>query len=228
MNNKFLTIAGLAALSAANDQLPDLSLQELLNQANTRNDDADQADTNVMQSVVDHINDLYDEINSLETDLASAQQAIVRLENEQVIEEHFFINDEFRVPDNGVAHCFQEFTLPAGTSLDFGADYSTGWKKGNGTTSAQLMLRKNDEIVARQRHVKGVPGTWFTHTASLIYSEKNETEEDMSFKLCFYSKDNVAEMTVAPNMFQWGYKILGSGYNLIEHRFDASDMTIGD
>ena len=62
MNNKFLTIAGLAALSAATD----LSLQELLNQANTRNDDADQADTNVMQSVVDHINDLYSEINSLE------------------------------------------------------------------------------------------------------------------------------------------------------------------
>ena len=62
MNNKFLTIAGLAALSAATD----LSLQELLNQANTRNDDADQSDTNVMQSVVDHINDLYSEINSLE------------------------------------------------------------------------------------------------------------------------------------------------------------------
>ena len=68
MNNKFLTIAGLAALSAATD----LSLQELLNQANTRNDDADQSDTNVMQSVVDHINDLYSEINSLESDLASA------------------------------------------------------------------------------------------------------------------------------------------------------------
>ena len=62
MNNKFLTIAGLAAMSAATD----LSLQELLNQANTRNDDADQSDTNVMQSVVDHINDLYSEINSLE------------------------------------------------------------------------------------------------------------------------------------------------------------------
>ena len=62
MNNKFLTIAGLAALSAATD----LSLQELLNQANTRNDAADQSDTNVMQSVVDHINDLYSEINSLE------------------------------------------------------------------------------------------------------------------------------------------------------------------
>ena len=66
--NKFLSIAGLAALSAATD----LTLQELLNQANTDNDSADQADTNVMQSVVDHINDLYDEINSLETDLASA------------------------------------------------------------------------------------------------------------------------------------------------------------
>ena len=62
MNNKFLTIAGLAALSAATD----LSLQELLNQANTRNDAADLSDTNVMQSVVDHINDLYGEINSLE------------------------------------------------------------------------------------------------------------------------------------------------------------------
>ena len=224
MNNKFLTIAGLAALSAATD----LSLQELLNQANTRNDDADQSDTNVMQSVVDHINDLYSEINSLESDLASAQQEIVNLHNEQVIEEHFYINDEFRVPDNGVAHCFQEFTVPAGTSLDFGADYSTRWAKQNGTSGAQLRLSKNGETVAWQQHTKGVPGTWFTHTASLIYSEKNETEEDMSFKLCFYSKDNVAEMTVAPNMFQWGYKILGSGYNLIEHRFDASDMTIGD
>ena len=50
----------------------------------------------------------------------------------------------------------------------------------------------------------------------------------MTFQLCFYASDKVAEMVVAANMFQWGYKILGSGYNLIEHRFGASDLIIGN
>ena len=43
--------------------------------------------------------------------------------------------------------------------------------------------------------------------------------------MCFAVKDKVDEMIFAANMFQWGYKILGSGYNLIEHRFDGTDLT---
>ena len=59
--NKFLSIAGLAALSAATD----LTLQQLLDQANTVNNGADEADNNVMQAVVDQINALQAEIASL-------------------------------------------------------------------------------------------------------------------------------------------------------------------
>ena len=53
--NKFLTVAALAALSAATDLPP---LQTLLDQANTNNDGADEADSIVMQAVVDQINAL--------------------------------------------------------------------------------------------------------------------------------------------------------------------------
>ena len=58
----------------------------------------------------------------------------------------------------------------------------------------------------------------------MIYSERNESEVDQSYNLCFMVKDKVDEMFIKENMFQWGYKILGSNYNLVEHRFDGNDL----
>ena len=46
----------------------------------------------------------------------------------------------------------------------------------------------------------------------------------MSYKLCIIALDFIEDLVVAENMFQWGYKILGSEYNLIEHRFDGSAL----
>ena len=47
----------------------------------------------------------------------------------------------------------------------------------------------------------------------------------MPYKLCIVAHDQVDELHVIENGFQWGYKILDTGYNLIEHRFDGSAMT---
>ena len=53
------------------------------------------------------------------------EQDIADLQNEQVIAEHFYINDEFRVPDNDELMCFEQFVLPAGNTLDFAASFSS-------------------------------------------------------------------------------------------------------
>ena len=55
MNKFSTTVAALAALSAATDLPP---LQTLLDMANTSNDGAEEADSDVMQAVVDEINAL--------------------------------------------------------------------------------------------------------------------------------------------------------------------------
>ena len=116
-----------------------------------------------MQAFVDQINRLNEEMERLRVDVDDNSEEIVALHNEQVIEEHFYINDEFRIPDDYV--CFESFSVPAGMSLDFKASVSSYWAKDNGTTSGALYLQKNGEVVAWHRHVKGIPGTWFTHTA---------------------------------------------------------------
>ena len=46
----------------------------------------------------------------------------------------------------------------------------------------------------------------------------------MSYKLCILALDQLEDLVVSENMFQWGYKILGEGYKLIEHRFDGSAL----
>ena len=57
--------------------------------------------------------------------LTKAEQDIADLQNEQVIAEHFYLNDEFRVPDYNELMCFEEFVLPAGNTLDFAASFSS-------------------------------------------------------------------------------------------------------
>lgn len=85
--------------------------------------------------------------------------------------------------------------------------------------AAVLYLEKNGEIVAKHRNAKSV-SSWNSLTATLIYKENNKTENDDSYKLCFKAYDKVKSTKLEESFFQWGYKIRGSKYNLIEHRFE--------
>ena len=66
MNKLLLTIAGIAALTAAQE----LTIQQLLNQANTSIDTADVADTDLLQAMIDQINSMKVDIASLQDDFA--------------------------------------------------------------------------------------------------------------------------------------------------------------
>ena len=89
-----------------------------------------------------------------------------------------------------------------------------------------LRLYQDDEKVAWNSSNKGVSDFfYFTHSVNLIFTERNETAEDMPYKLCIEVYDEADHMGVPENMFQWGYKILGDGYKLVEHRFDGSALT---
>ena len=150
----------------------------------------------------------------------------------QVIEEHFYINDEeFLVPANNDfvrVNCFEEFVLPAGKTLDFAASFS-GWHKEHekfGMSAFVLELHQDDEVVARNRDTSGVHEFWFTHNAHLIFTEKNISDEDQPYKLCIGTYKHIEELIVYENLFQWGYKILGEGYNVTEHKYDGSALTM--
>ena len=104
------------------------------------------------------------ELLRLSIDLKTAYEDIEKLNDEQVEEEHFFINDSFDIPGETYL-CMEEFVVPSGKIIDLSAAFASATAKDNGTTSGALYLEKNGEKVASHRHVKGIPGTWFSHTA---------------------------------------------------------------
>ena len=111
------------------------------------------------------------------------------MQNEQVIAEHFYINDEFNVPDNGKVNCFEEFVIPAGKTLDFAANFSSTYGKyeSNRNSVIGLDLYQDGEVVAWTFSSEAVPdGLNFTHNAHLIFTEKNDSDEDLPYKLCLY------------------------------------------
>lgn len=55
--------------------------------------------------------------------LSEMELDIEALNDEQVIEEHFFLNDHFVMPKETV--CFEPFTVPAGKILDLHAAVSS-------------------------------------------------------------------------------------------------------
>ena len=59
-------------------------------------------------------------------DIEDVERQISDLRRQQVIEEHFYINDVFRAPENNAEYCLEEFVLPAGRTLDFAASFSSG------------------------------------------------------------------------------------------------------
>ena len=97
----------------------------------------DEVLTSQVERVTEHI-----ENNKLTSDrLYNVQHNIEDLRREQVIEEHFYINDDFRVPadnDNELI-CFEEFNVPAGKTLDFAASFNGFyWKNANSSLSLRL------------------------------------------------------------------------------------------
>ena len=123
--------------------------------------------------------------------------------------------------------CFEEFVLPAGKTLDFSATISSlvSLEAGNDEVNFQLRLYQGWRLVALNLHNKSVDDdSLSTNNSNLIFSEKNISEEDLPYKLCIGIKDEMKFISFWRNQVQWGYKILGDGYNLIEHRFDASSL----
>jgi len=109
------------------------------------------------------------------------------LQNQQVIEEHFYINDYFRLPENALESCFEEFILPAGKTLNFSASVSsfTGSSAIIEVAVFGLSLYQDEYVVARNNDSKGVNNDYYlTLNSNLIFSEKNDSGEDLPYKFC--------------------------------------------
>jgi len=149
------------------------------------------------------------------------------LQNQQVIEEHFYINDFDTLPENDLVNCFEEFILPAGKTLNFSANLSSfvGYSPISEVASFSLILYQDEDVVALNKDSTGLNIDYvLTVNSNLIFSEKNVSGEDLPYKFCIAEEDENNKIMMR-NMIQWGYKILGDGYNLIEHRFDGSALT---
>ena len=57
-----------------------------------------------------------------------------------------------------------------------------------------------------------------------MYKERNDSGSDDEYTLCFRAVDGLDYTNLYKNSFQWGYKILASEYNLIEHTFGYDDV----
>ena len=182
-----------------------------------------------MKAMVDQIMTLSNRLDEAEnkqhqTDqmLSTMKLDIEELENQQVLEEHFYSNDRLNLPRGW--HCLPRFYVPPGTTLEFRAVFSsnTMHKANSWASSVNLRTIGGESVVLNVN--SGQSTTWFTHNAQLTYSGKNETEDDVPYQMCFNGHDAMGPegAVVDTNRWQWGYKILGSAYNLIEHRFDES------
>ena len=67
---------------------------------------------------------------------------------------------------------------------------------------------------------------WTSPSGAMFYKEKLPSET--SFRFCFLWRDDVTSETsrIPDDMFQWGYKVLGTGYEITTQTFDASDFTL--
>ena len=121
--------------------------------------------------------------------------------------------------------------MAAGQTLDFSANVSiAGWPGSNAKNLARLFLAKNKvPAVSRGERVAqnwfSSNGRWTSPSGSLIYREK--LDADATYTLCFTYQDKIdPQPYFSKGMFQWGYKVLGSDYNLTTHTFDSSDMIL--
>ena len=148
-----------------------------------------------------------------------------------MIEEHFYVNpNKINFSVNNRDLCFDAFSVAAGQTLDFSANVSiAGWPGSNAKNLARLFLAKNKNSSSRGDRVAqnwfSSNGRWTSPSGSLIYREK--LDSDATYTLCFTFQDKIdPQPYFSEGMFQWGYKVLGSGYEMIEHTFDTTDMIL--
>ena len=84
------------------------------------------------------------------------------------------------------------------------------------------LYNQNDEEVARHEVSNHPEQSYFHHSVALTHTEK--VELDSAFTFCFMVADQGALVSILPNGFEWGYKILGSEYNVTESDFDHTDF----
>ena len=158
--------------------------------------------------------------------MATLQTDFEIINAEQVIDEHFYINPDYiQFYYNNRDLCFDPFTLKQGETLDFSANVSISkWPGTNAKNLGRLFLMRNGTERVAQNWFSTY-GRWSSPSGSLIYREK--LAADASYKLCFTYQDKIDQNPVfSPGMFQWGYKVLGSGHNISTHSFDTNAMKL--
>lgn len=205
--NKFIAIAGLAAISDAQTLREKLQLLTLVQ-------------SDLLTSVLD-------KLDSVDQAVGAQGEELDSLGNEQVIRHHHYSNKEvIEVPELGWHDrvCFEPFPVPSRTTLDFSASLSTPGAANDGftTVAKMFLLNENGEEVARHETSNHPDDAHFHHSVALIHTEKVETDTEFTF--CFMVRDSASDVIIAENGLEWGYKILGPEYNLIEHSFNGDDL----
>ena len=164
--NNLIAIASIAALSAAQSDdyyigIPG-NLNSLHDNASHAMTDAIEADHHLMEQLIQEVQMLRgqlerqgEDLERLDLELKEAELDIALLNDEQVVEEHFFTNDEFvitNVAGQDPYHCMPEIVVPAGKTLDMSAVYSSTWHEHAGTYAGSLFLMKQGETMAWHRH----------------------------------------------------------------------------
>ena len=148
-------------------------------------------------------------ISGLDTD-------VLALNDEQVVEDHFFSNQErIRLFAKNLDMCTEQFEVPAGMTLDFNgrANMTHLQVIDNKKVMGRIFLVKNDTDRVAQ-HWFATREAWDFPGGALTYREKLE-EESASYRFCFTwagNHDEGMQPQFNPGMFQWGYKILGQEY----------------
>ena len=171
-----------------------------------------------MQSSLDATSDRLDDTNgrldaqvvqldATDSRVGNIASEVDVLASKAIVDDYFWTNPAFPFAKD---YCYQTIAVGAGETFDLSANIAASWSEVQGRYQLELYVQRDSVKVAYAYDVKDTGHDGTNNSVTLLY--RDQVDRDTTFNLCYRADHSLTGKWIAAGMFQYGYKVYGTGH----------------